>query len=254
MDLVFDAHLHIIDPAYPLWENNGYLPDAFPVSQYLQRVRSLNICSGAVVSGSFQRFDQSYLVAALQLLGPDFVGVTQLPASASDEEILELDGKGVRALRFNLKRGGSEAVSALDYFARRVYDLAGWHIELYADSDALAQLEPMLSGLPAVSVDHLGLDRKGLARLESLAGKGIRIKATGFGRLDFEPFDAIERLHAINPEAVLFGTDLPSTRAPEAFEDAHFSRLVEVLGEVAAEKICWSNARSFYRFSSSCTQ
>ena len=34
---------------------------------------------GAVVSGSFQGFDQSYLLDALDQLGPSFVGVTQLP-------------------------------------------------------------------------------------------------------------------------------------------------------------------------------
>ena len=28
---VFDAHLHIVDPRFPLVENNGYLPDPFTV-------------------------------------------------------------------------------------------------------------------------------------------------------------------------------------------------------------------------------
>lgn len=28
---VFDAHLHIVDPLFPLVENNGYLPDPFTV-------------------------------------------------------------------------------------------------------------------------------------------------------------------------------------------------------------------------------
>lgn len=66
-------------------------------------------CGGAVVSGSFQGFDQDYLVAALKELGPSYVGVTQLPFSVSAEEILRLHRGGVRAIRFNFKRGVRKA-------------------------------------------------------------------------------------------------------------------------------------------------
>ena len=41
----------------------------------------------------------------------------------SDEEILVLNKIGVRAVRFNLYRGGSEALDKLESFARRIYDL-----------------------------------------------------------------------------------------------------------------------------------
>jgi len=244
---VFDAHFHIIDPACPLWENNDYLPESFLVSQYLKRVESLSITSGAVVSGSFQRFDQSYLVEALRQLGGEFVGVTQLPASTPDDVILDLDQKGVRSVRFNLKRGGSESVSQLDSFARRVYELAGWHIELYADFHSLKSLKSVLCRLPAVSVDHLGLDKDGLPLLAALAEKGVRVKATGFGRLTFDPLKAIRNLYAINPDALMFGTDLPSTRAPSPFEDSHLEQIIDALGTSGAKKVCWSNARAFYR-------
>ncbi|PDZ93751.1 2-pyrone-4,6-dicarboxylate hydrolase, partial [Bacillus cereus] len=86
---------------------------------------------GAIVSGSFQGFDQSYLVNALQMLGENFVGVTQLPYNTTDDEIIRLNKCGVRAIRFNVNRGGSEDISYLDYLARRVYELVNWHTELY---------------------------------------------------------------------------------------------------------------------------
>jgi predicted TIM-barrel fold metal-dependent hydrolase len=35
MTAVFDAHLHIIDPRFPLVPNKGYLPPAFTVADYL---------------------------------------------------------------------------------------------------------------------------------------------------------------------------------------------------------------------------
>jgi predicted TIM-barrel fold metal-dependent hydrolase len=102
---LFDAHFHVIDPAHPLVENNGYLPDPFTAQDYLQRVAELNVAGGAVVSGSFQAFDQGYLRDALSVLGPGFVGVTQIPADTTDETIRDLDRAGIRAVRFNLKRG-----------------------------------------------------------------------------------------------------------------------------------------------------
>ncbi|NJD61484.1 MAG: 2-pyrone-4,6-dicarboxylate hydrolase, partial [Deltaproteobacteria bacterium] len=215
---VFDAHLHIIDPSFPLVPNRGYLPGAFTVEDYLRIVRPLGVAAGAVVSGSFQAFDQGYLLSALERLGPTFVGVTQLPASIPDAEILRLDGKGVKAVRFNLRRGGSESADRLESFARRVHDLAGWHAELYVDSRELGGLQGALMRLPAVSIDHLGLSQAGFAALLRLAEKGVRVKATGFGRVDFPGGEALRALHAANPHALLFGTDLPSTRSPQPFE------------------------------------
>src|SRR3990170_2945822 len=107
---VFDGHLHIIDPRFPLVPNLGYLPEPFTVEDYLERTSTLDLVGGAVVSGSFQGFDQSYLLDTLERLGPSFVGVTQLPATVTDEEVLRLREAGGRAGRFNLYRGGSGGI------------------------------------------------------------------------------------------------------------------------------------------------
>ena len=244
---LFDAHLHIIDPRFPLIANQGYLPAHFTVADYRARTADYNLVGGAVVSGSFQAFDQSYLRAALAELGPGFVGVTQLPATASDAEILDLHGAGVRAVRFNLKRGGSAEISDLEAMALRVYALAGWHVELYADARDLGELVPLLTSLPAVSIDHLGLNSAGLPTLLQLVEAGVRVKATGFGRVDFPVAAALQQLCAINPDALLFGTDLPSTRAPRPYADEDLLLVVDALGEELARKVFCTNARNFYR-------
>lgn len=245
---VFDSHLHIIDSNFPLYENNGFLPEPFTVDQYIQRVAPIGVTSGAVVSGSFQEFDQRYLVHALNALGNEFVGVTQLPVSVTDQEILNLNECGVRAVRFNVRRGGSESISELSYFAARVFELVNWHVELYADHQALISLAPVLAGLPAVSIDHLGLDKRGIPLLKKFVEQGVKVKATGFGRLDFDATALVRELYGINPDALMFGSDLPSTRAPSPFEDQHLFSLLECLDENAAAKVCWSNARKFYGF------
>ncbi|MEI6825927.1 MAG: amidohydrolase family protein [Desulfuromonadales bacterium] len=243
---LFDAHFHIIDPRFPLVPNNGYVPEAFTCDNYLKRMKGCHLAGGAVVSGSFQEFDQSYLLNALATLGPSFCGVTQIPADTSDEKIMRLNRGGVRAVRFNLRRGGSEHVQHLDRLARRVHELAGWHTELYVDSRELEGLFTILSALPAVCIDHLGLSGAGFETLLRLAERGVQIKATGFGRVDFDVPRALKRIYAANPAALMFGTDLPSTRAPRPFLDEDISLVIEALGENAALKVLCENAVNFY--------
>jgi len=244
---IFDSHLHIIDRRFPLVANQGYLPDEFTCADYQAQAAELGIVGGAVVSGSFQAFDHTYLRAAVQTLGPSFVGVTQLPPFTSDEEILDLDSCGVRAVRFNLRRGGSAGVSDLDAFGRRVHDLAGWHVELYVDGRDLADLFNVLVSLPVVVIDHLGLSRAGCETLLRLVDRGAYVKATGFGRLDFEPGPVLRTLAQVNPDALLFGTDLPSTRAPRPFQEQDLQLIMESLERELAVKALHDNAVSLYR-------
>lgn len=244
---IFDAHCHIIDPRFPLKANDGYLPEPFPVVDYLAQVTPLGIVGGAVVSGSFQGFDQGYLLNALRQLGPGFVGVTQLPATVTDAELDTLNGFGVRALRFNLRRGGSEQLDQLETLARRVHERVGWHSELYVDSRELTDIEQRLRDLPAISIDHLGLSAEGLPALLRLAEHGARIKACGFGRVDFPIAETLRNIQAANPAALMFGTDLPSTRAPRPFRPQDIVLLIEALGETGAKRALWDNAAKFYR-------
>lgn len=241
----FDSHLHIIDSRFPVYENQGYLPETFTVSDYLQETRAYELLGGTVVSGSFQRQDQSYLVDALNQLGSRFVGVTQLLADTPDKDILALHQSGVRAVRFNLKRGGSEDISKIRSFASRIYELAGWHVELYIDSVYLDDYYRTLTTLPKVSIDHLGLSKSGFDCLLKLAEHGVRVKATGFGRLNFEPAKAIKDLCSANPHCLMFGTDLPSTRAARPFRHDDVCLILDTLGDAAAD-VLFNNAQAFY--------
>ena len=243
----FDCHFHIIDKNFPVVPNQGFMPDAFTSEDYLARVEAIDLCGGAVVSGSFQELDQTYLFHALKVLGPTFVGVTQVPQTISDRELHELNDAGVRAVRFNVKRGGSEDVKHLENFARRVHKLVGWHTELYIDSTDAAGLFDTLVSLPAVSIDHIGLSKAGFPTLLKLAERGVRVKATGFGRVDFDVGSALKELYAANPKALMFGTDLPSTRAPRPYLDSDYTLVLETLGEDKAANVFYKNAIEFYR-------
>lgn len=243
---LFDAHFHIIDFDYPIIENQGYIPPSFRVEDYYHAVANLNIEGGAIVSGSFQGFDQGYLMNSLQKMGSSYCGVTQLPYTVSDDEIVSLHEKGVRALRFNIKRGGSENLVKLDSFARRVYDLVGWHSELYIDAKDLPEIMTILESLPAISIDHLGMSDEGLPYLLKLVDKGVRVKATGFGRVQLNVERVLKTIYDVNPDALMFGTDLPSTRAKRPFNFEDILLIQQLFDEQAADKILYANAVKWY--------
>lgn len=244
---LFDSHFHIIDHRFPLVPNQGYTPPPFSLADYRAPAEPLGVKGGAVVSGSFQAFDQDYLLAALKELGPGWVGVTQIPQDCPDEEIARLAAAGVRAVRFNIVRGGAGDFDKLEALARRCHAVAGWHCELYVDASTLAPQIDRLARLPKVSIDHLGMTEAGLPVLLKLVEAGVHVKATGFGRVKLDVARALEAIATANPAMLVFGTDMPSTRAPRPFEAADIDLVETVLGLDQARRVFWDNALALYR-------
>lgn len=244
---LFDAHVHVIDPAYPLTANNGYVPEPFTIGDYRARTSGLGVEGGAVVAGSFQGLEQEYMVDALAELGPGFAGVIQLSPDVPDRRVLELDAAGVRAVRFNLYRGGSAGLEDLEALARRVHDLAGWHTELYLDAADLPDLAELLASLPSVSIDHLGMTAEGVPHLLRLVEKGVRVKADGFGRVDLDPSDVVPRVMEVDPGAVMAATDLPSTRARRPFAAEDLDLLASLVPSEHVDDVFYGNAARLYR-------
>jgi hypothetical protein len=147
--------------------------------------------------------------------------------------VLALRDAGVRAFRLNLHRGAS--LDGVEARAHRFHELAGWHLEVYADVRTLPRLD-----VPTLVLDHLGLTggRELLRRVEG----GAYVKATRFGALDLDLAATLRAVAAINPAALLFGTDLPGTRAPRPFEE----RDLELVLECAGERALYENAAAVY--------
>ena len=247
MQRIFDTHFHIIDPRFPVMENQGFLPPTFTVADYRSRTEGLGIKGGTVIAGSFQGTQTQYMYDALAAFGPTFVGVIQIPATVTDEEILRLNAAGVRAVRFNLYRGGSAGIEDLDRLARRVHEIAGWHAELYLDASTLEPIFETIANLPKISIDHLGMTQAGLPKLIALAGRGANVKATGFGRTEVDVPHALREIARENPDSLMFGSDLPSQRARRPFEPADIDLIRDTLGDALAQKAFWDNALAFYR-------
>lgn len=153
--------------------------------------------------------------------------------------MLALAAAGVCGIRLNLVRP-LEPVDAQLALARRVAELAGWHAELHVDSRRLDALD--LDGL-YYSIDHLGRSNDGLPKLLRAVERGARVKASGFGRGDVDVVKALRAIDAVDPTALMFGTDLPSTRDPvRPFQDSD----VDLVRDAVGERALYDNAAAFY--------
>lgn len=248
MQAVFDCHFHILDPAFPPIPNEGYLPPAYPVGDYLPEMAGLGLrpIGGVIVTASFQGDDPSYLRPALAALGPTWRAVIPFDPTLPDAEIDALNGLGVRAMRLNIRRGGGADPTDLLRTAERIADLAGWHMEFYLDAAALAALRDSFARLPKLAIDHMGLSGDALPDLLALAARGAGIKATGFSRFRGDPGDALRRLQAENPGALMFGSDLPSTRAPRRFGKDDIEIFHDAFPPAERRAVLFENGARFY--------
>jgi predicted TIM-barrel fold metal-dependent hydrolase len=244
---LFDSHCHIIDHRFPIVPNQGYTPPNFTMTDYLAQTKPLGVVAGAVVSGSFQANDQTYLIDTLPKLGTGWVGVTQIPNDYPDAEIAKLGAIGIRAVRFNVFRGRIDSVDEIAALSTRAHAVAGWHSEIYADAAALKPHVARLTKLPQFCIDHLGMTEEGLPVLLDLVEAGWKVKATGFGRVKMDVPKVLEAVAKKSPNALVFGTDIPSTRAQRPFMASDIDLIEKVIGPELAKKAFWDNPLALYR-------
>ena len=126
-------------------------------------------------------------------------------------------------------------------------NFCGWHVELHINSSEIVNLYSLLSGLPSLSIDHLGYTKSGFDTLLKLVEKGVKVKASGFGRVEFDVAAALKEIYSVDKNALMFGTDLPSTRAPRPFLESDIFLIKENFDEVEYNNIFYENAAKFYK-------
>lgn len=246
---LFDTHFHIIDSKYPLISNQGYSPPTFTVADYLRAVEGLNVCGGTVVSGSFHGYEYHYLIDSIGQLGiQQYAGVCNLDMNLDHEQLFRLNEAGFQGVRLNMYRSDNIGdIHEQVLLCNKLYYDHKWHTELYIDSAELPKHNSILTTLAApFSIDHLGLSAEGLKHLYDWVHRGIKVKATGFGRLNFDPVPVMKEIYGINPDALLFGSDLPSTRAKRPFSSTDIAVIKENFTTSQQEKIFYQNAKQFY--------
>lgn len=270
MDII-DAHFHII----ALRDYRPDRPDGprpFTVESYLRimdrfaaKGRWRALTGGVVVGGSRDTREETLLEALTELedavagrgvareRGRNFIGVITNRADLRGRRIGELHDAGIRGVRFNLTGGRDGSADEIRDVARRVHDEAGWVTHVAVDladrPDVASAIGELARDGVHVAVDHMGMSGAGVDRLVALAADGAGVKATGFARVDFPVADALRRVHAANPAALMFGSDLPGAHARRQLDMGDIDVLLDVLGDWEMSRVMHDNAAAFHDFS-----
>ena len=94
------------------------------------------------------------------------------------------------------------------------------------------------------------MTQAGVPALLDLVGAGVMVKATGFGRVTLDVPKTLEAVAKKNPNALVFGTDIPSTRAKRPFEVSDIDLIEQTLGAELAAKVFWDNPLALYKIKS----
>lgn len=216
-----DAHLHVIDPRFPLAESTTLkgttLADYRPIQARMGTTRAV------LVQAKLHGTNHDALLDALAHLGPDGRGVAVVLPDVPDTELRRLHEGGVRGLRFSLWRA-SDSVTSIDMvepLARRIADL-GWHVQVHMSADQIVAHSPMLRRLPCALVfDHMG-------RLPPAVGP------------DHPAFQVIaERVEAGRAWVKLSGAYLNTLSGPPAYADA--TRIATAYVRLAPERVVWGS-------------
>jgi predicted TIM-barrel fold metal-dependent hydrolase len=151
-----DSHIHIADARF-----SADFPARFfgaTLADYRLLQRRIGTRRAVIVQTKIHGMDHSCLIDALRQMGPDGRGIGVLPPDTPMDELKRLDAAGIRGLRFSVWNP-ADAVTTLDMVApaaRRIADL-GWHIQLHAMGDQIADAGDMLARLPCpLVIDHMG--------------------------------------------------------------------------------------------------
>jgi 2-pyrone-4,6-dicarboxylate lactonase len=221
-----DCHAHVFGPAarYPWSPARGYTPADCVLADYRHMLATIGCDRAVLVQPSVYGTDNRAHLDALAEAGRGFRMVAVVDPDAPMAELEAMAAAGVRGVRFNIVTKGGLAIEGLQRAAKHIAPL-GWHVQLFAAADTLAQMEAALAALPVpLVIDHmgrvtadLGLEHPGFqALLRLLRGGNTWVKLSGAYRNSRQPTapfsDMVpyaQALIAAAPGRCVWGTDWP---------------------------------------------
>ncbi len=222
-----DAHCHVFGPAntFPYAAERKYTPVDAPKEKLFALRNHLGFSKNVIVQASCHGKDNAAMIDALIVANNNARGVAVVSPDITDEELIDMDQAGVRAVRFNfLKRLVDPAPKPVyTRMAERVAKL-GWHVVVYFEEADREELVPFLKSLPVtIVIDHMGrpdikagIDSPGFKMFLKLmdddkfwvkVGCPERLTISGPPYDDVAPF--AKKLVEKAPDRVLWGTDWP---------------------------------------------
>ena len=227
--LACDCHMHVFGgPSdFPLPERRSYSPRAAPLAAWRRMAGETGLQRVVVVQPSVYGADNSCILQALRDIGPAGRGIAQIGAATPDDTLAELHAAGIRGVRLNPKSigmGDKDALRTLILETGRRIAPFGWHLQIYAGIDMMAEAAKTILQSPVpVVLDHMGGARSDTTPqqlrpvLDLLATGRIWVKLSGAYRVSradtgFHDATPIARLLVrANPERLVWGSDWPHT-------------------------------------------
>ena len=262
-----DCHFHIFGPfdKFPLDPGRQYEPPLGLIEDYLALAATVGLERMVIVTPSPYGTDNRVTLDAIERFGRRrAVGVAVIDERWEHAELQRLADAGIRGVRFNLVSGNGTPVEQLQAMARRLAPL-GWHIQVYADGQTLADIAPVLAALPVpVVVDHVGGVKAALgtghpqfqALLRLLDSGNAWVKtcsyrASSAGHPWADTGPNVQALVAAAPERCVWGTDWPhgSMSAPLPVASALLDQFFEWVPDAAIRhRILVDNPARLYGF------
>lgn len=265
-----DCHAHLFERPLdvPAPSNSHAKHRLAPFWAYRAMLARVGLSRAVLVQPSAYGADHTALMNALALAPETMRGIAVKPANVSDSELEALHLAGVRGLRFNqlVGPGSNIDITHLPKLAGRMQDL-GWHAQIYATCDCLAEALPGLlrADVPIV-IDHLArvgpeprtLTDDAFRYVRDVLREGrIWLKLTTYrnsrepgGYSDMRPFH--DAFVAANPDRLLWGSDWPYLSTLDA-SPPDAGALIDLVGEWIKEsdirrKVFSANPASLYGF------
>lgn len=261
-----DTHFHLFGPRdrYGLVEVREYTPPLITPADAARLFATLGIERAVVIQPSVYGEDNRAQLEGASQVGIPTRAVVVARYETPDEDLARLHEQGARGLRYVLAHPGGLPVSDLERWARRVNAL-GWHIQVLAKGDQLAELAPRLEQLDCpVVIDHMGMfrpeDGVGQPAFQAvlrLLRRGHWVKLSGGYRLsrqpppypDLVPF--ARELVATRPDRIVWASDWPHAflKSPMPNTTDLLDLLVDwVPEEEARNRILVQNPAALYGF------
>lgn len=260
-----NAHLHIIDPAFP---NDGKAAAQIgTVETYRALAGRLRLPRAVFVQAKPFALDNACLLDAIQRFGPDNArGIAVVNSAVSDLELVRLHNGGVRGLRFSVWNPGNAVVSFDDCapLSERIKHL-GWNIQLHMSAAQLVEWADIIRRLDCtVVIDHmgrldpaLGVKDPAYPFIQEMIDKGrtwVKLSGPYLNTRTGEPWEDAARTAAaiaeFAPERVVWGSDFPHVTEKVKPDEAV---LTEMIGtwlptEKARRLALADNPRELYGF------
>lgn len=260
-----NAHLHIIDPAFP---NDGKAAAQIgTVETYRALADRLDLPRAVFVQAKPFALDNACLLDAIQRFGPDNArGIAVVNSAVSDLELVRLHNGGVRGLRFSVWNPGNAVVSFDDCapLSERIKHL-GWNIQLHMSAAQLVEWADIIRRLDCtVVIDHmgrldpaLGVKDPAYPFIQEMIDKGrtwVKLSGPYLNTRTGEPWEDAARTAAaiaeFAPERVVWGSDFPHVTEKVKPDEAV---LAEMIGtwlptEKARRLALADNPRELYGF------